>query len=39
MFPEADVPVIPLSIQSHAGPEQAYLLGRPLLRSRQKAFW
>ena len=30
MFPEADVPVIPLSIQSHAGPEQAYLLGRAL---------
>jgi 4,5-DOPA dioxygenase extradiol len=30
MFPEADVPVIPLSIQSHGGPEQAYLLGRAL---------
>ena len=30
MFPEADVPVIPLSIQSHAGPEQDYLLGRAL---------
>ena len=30
MFPEADVPVIPLSIQSHAGPEQAYRLGQAL---------
>ena len=30
MFPEAEVPVIPLSIQSHAGPEQAYRLGRAL---------
>jgi hypothetical protein len=28
--PEADVPVIPLSIQSHGGPEQAYRLGRAL---------
>ena len=30
MFPDADVPVIPLSIQSHAGPEQAYRLGLAL---------
>jgi len=30
MFPEADVPVIPLSIQSHGGPQQAYALGRAL---------
>lgn len=30
MFPEADVPVIPLSIQSRGGPEQAYRLGRAL---------
>ncbi len=30
MFPDADVPVIPLSIQSHAGPEQAYRLGQAL---------
>ena len=30
MFPNADVPVIPLSIQSHAGPEQAYRLGLAL---------
>ena len=30
MFPDADVPVIPLSIQSRGGPEQAYTLGRAL---------
>jgi 4,5-DOPA dioxygenase extradiol len=30
MFPDADVPVIPLSIQSHGGPEQAYRLGLAL---------
>ena len=30
MFPDADVPVIPLSIQSQGGPEQAWRLGRAL---------
>jgi 4,5-DOPA dioxygenase extradiol len=30
MFPDADVPVIPLSIQSRGGPPQAYQLGRAL---------
>ena len=30
MFPEAGVPVIPLSIQSHGGPQQAHALGRAL---------
>src|SRR5574343_202203 len=30
MFPDADVPVIPLSIQSRGGPEQAWQLGRAL---------
>jgi len=30
MFPDADVPVIPLSIQSQGGPHQAYALGRAL---------
>lgn len=30
MFPEADVPVIPLSIQSGGGPAQAWQLGRAL---------
>ncbi len=30
MFPDANVPVIPLSIQSRGGPEQAWRLGRAL---------
>ena len=38
MFPEADLPVIPLSIQSHAGPEGAYRLGRALAPLRARGF-
>lgn len=30
MFPDADIPVVPLSIQSHAGPAQAYRVGQAL---------
>ena len=30
MFPEADVPVIPVSLQSRGGPQQAYRLGQAL---------
>ena len=30
MFPDADIPVIPLSIQSQGGPEAAYRLGQAL---------
>lgn len=30
MFPDADIPVIPLSLQSHGGTEQAYHLGQAL---------
>jgi 4,5-DOPA dioxygenase extradiol len=30
MFPEANVPVIPLSIQSRGGPQQAYRLGQAM---------
>ena len=30
MFPDADVPVLPLSIQSHQGPEHHYRLGQAL---------
>lgn len=38
MFPEAEVPVIPLSIQSRGGPEQAYRLGRALAPLTAKGF-
>jgi 4,5-DOPA dioxygenase extradiol len=38
MFPEADVPVIPLSIQSLGGPQQAYALGQALAPLAAKGF-
>ncbi len=38
MFPEAEVPIIPLSIQSHAGPEQAYRLGQALAPLTNQGF-
>ncbi|MBI2277240.1 MAG: dioxygenase [Dechloromonas sp.] len=38
MFPDADVPVIPLSIQSRGGPQQAYALGRVLAPLAAKGF-
>ena len=38
MFPDAEVPVIPLSIQSRGGPEQAYKLGRALAPLAAKGF-
>jgi len=36
MFPEADVPVIPLSIQSHLGPTHALRIGRALAPLRER---
>lgn len=30
MFPDADIPVVPLSVQSHLGPEHAYRIGQAL---------
>ena len=38
MFPEADVPVIPLSIQGHDGPRAAWRLGRALAPLRERGF-
>ena len=38
MFPDADVPVIPLSIQSHGGPQQAWQLGRALASLAMRGF-
>ena len=38
MLPNADVPVIPLSIQSHGGPKQAYQLGRALVPLADQGF-
>jgi 4,5-DOPA dioxygenase extradiol len=38
MFPEADVPVIPLSIQSRGGPQLAYALGQALAPLAAKGF-
>ena len=38
MYPDADVPVIPVSLQSHAGPEHAYRLGQSLAPLVDKGF-
>ena len=38
MFPDAEVPVIPLSIQSGGGPEQAYRLGQALAPLATRGF-
>lgn len=38
MFPDAEVPVIPVSIQSQGGPEQAYRLGQALAPLTAKGF-
>ncbi len=36
MFPDADVPVVPLSVQSHLGPEHAYRVGQALAALAQQ---
>lgn len=38
MFPEAEIPVIPLSFQSQGGPEQAYQLGQALAPLSRQGF-
>jgi 4,5-DOPA dioxygenase extradiol len=39
MFPDADVPVIPLSVQSHAGPRHAYRIGQALAGLAKHNIW
>lgn len=39
MFPDADVPVIPLSVQSHAGPTHAYRIGQALAGLAAQNIW
>lgn len=38
MFPDAETPVIPLSIQSRGGPEQAFRLGQALAPLAERGF-
>ncbi len=39
MFPEAGIPVVPLSVQSHLGPEHAYRVGQALSGLSQQGVW
>lgn len=38
MFPDADVPVIPLSVQHHGGPQHAWRVGQALAPLAQQGF-
>ena len=38
MFPDADIPVIPLSLQTRAGPQHAYRIGQALAALAQQNF-
>ena len=38
MFPDGDVPIVPLSIQHHAGPEHAYRVGQALAPLTARGF-
>ena len=38
MFPDADIPVVPVSVQTHAGPEHAYRIGQALAALAQQNF-
>jgi len=39
MFPDADVPIVPLSMQTHAGPEHAWRIGQALAPLTDKNIW
>ena len=38
MFPDADIPVVPVSVQTHAGPQHAYRIGQALAALAQQNF-
>ena len=38
MFPDADVPVVPLSVQHHGGPQHAYRVGQALAPLAEQGF-
>jgi 4,5-DOPA dioxygenase extradiol len=38
MFPDADVPVVPLSVQHHGGPQHAYRVGQALTPLAKQGF-
>ena len=38
MFPDADVPVVPLSVQHHGGPQHAYRVGQALAPLAKQGF-
>ena len=39
MFPDADVPIVPLSMQIHAGPAHAFRVGQALSALAEKNIW
>ncbi len=39
MFPDADVPIVPLSMQPHEGPEHAFRVGQALSGLAEKNIW
>ena len=39
MFPDADVPIVPLSMQSHGGPAHAYRVGQALSVLAENNIW
>lgn len=39
MFPKANVPIVPLSMQNHAGPEHAWRVGQALASLTQHNIW
>ena len=39
MFPDADVPIVPLSMQMHGGPAHAYRLGQALAPLADRGIW